>query len=175
LRSEAESSGRLHARGVVPFPLRTSRGRGVSQSPSGDALGGAAAWPLAVHAQQSAMPVIGFLDSRAADAMTSRLGAFRQGLKELGFAEGENVSVVYRWAGNRVDRLPELAAELVRRQATVIVTTGGPTTALAAKTATTSIPIVFLVGEDPVRLGLEGHQLRGCKILGKPPDWSRLS
>ena len=117
-------------------------------------IGGTAAWPLAARAQQAALPVIGFLDSRAADAMTSRLGAFRQGLKELGFAEGENVSVVYRWAENRVDRLPELAAELVRRQASVIVTTGGPTTALAAKTATTTIPIVFLVGEDPVRLGL---------------------
>ena len=70
-------------------------------------IGGTAAWPLAARAQQAALPVIGFLDSRAADAMTSRLGAFRQGLKELGFAEGENVSVVYRWAENRVDRLPE--------------------------------------------------------------------
>src|ERR1700722_7264197 len=77
---------------------------------------------LTARAQQPAMPVIGFLDSRAADAMTSRLGAFRQGLKELGFAEGENVSVVYRWAENRFDRLPELAAELVRRQATLLVT-----------------------------------------------------
>ena len=118
-------------------------------------LGGATVTsPLTARAQQPAMPVIGFLDSRAADAMTSRLGAFRQGLKELGFAEGENVSVVYRWAENRFDRLPELAAELVRRQATVIVTTGGPGVAFATKAATTTIPVVFGVADDPVRLGL---------------------
>ena len=117
------------------------------------------------------MPVIGFLDSRAADAMTSRLGAFRQGLKELGFAEGENVSVVYRWAENRFDRLPELAAELVRRQATVIVTTGGPAVAFATKAATTTIPVVFGVADDPVRLGLvaslarPGGTLTGINFL----------
>jgi putative tryptophan/tyrosine transport system substrate-binding protein len=116
--------------------------------------GSVAAWPLCVRAQQAAMPVIGFLDSRSSQAMATRLGAFRQGLKEVGLAEGENVAVVYRWAENRLDRLPEMAAELVRRQAAVIVTTGGPTAALAAKAVTTTIPIVFLVGEDPVRLGL---------------------
>jgi putative ABC transport system substrate-binding protein len=104
--------------------------------------------------------VIGFLDSRSSDAMGSRLGGFRQGLKELGFAEGENVAVAYRWAEDRLDRLPEMAAELVSRQPTVIVTTGGPTTALAAKAATTTIPIVFLVGEDPTRLGLVGSVAR---------------
>jgi putative tryptophan/tyrosine transport system substrate-binding protein len=143
--------------------------------------GAAAAWPLAAaRAQQPPMPVIGFLDSRAADAMASRLGAFRHGLKELGFAEGENVSVVYRWAENRVDRLPELAAELVGRQVTVIVTTGGPTTALAAKTATTTIPIVFLVGEDPVRLGLVGSltrpsgNLTGINLLANELEAKRL-
>jgi putative ABC transport system substrate-binding protein len=123
-------------------------------------LGGAAAWPLAARAQQPAMPVIGFLDSRSSDAMGSRLGGFRQGLKELGFAEGENVAVAYRWAEDRLDRLPEMAAELVSRQPTVIVTTGGPATALAAKAATTTIPIVFLVGEDPTRLGLVGSVAR---------------
>jgi putative tryptophan/tyrosine transport system substrate-binding protein len=114
----------------------------------------AAAWPPAAHAQQPAMPVIGFLDSRPPQAMASRLGAFRQGLKEAGFAEGENLSVVYRWAENRLDRLPELAAELVRRQVAVIVATGGPSSAFAAKATTTTIPIVFLVGEDPAKLGL---------------------
>jgi putative tryptophan/tyrosine transport system substrate-binding protein len=114
---------------------------------------GAAAWPLAARAQQAVMPVIGFLDSRSSDGMTSRLAAFRQGLKEVGFVEGENVTIIYRWAEDRVDRLPEMASELAR-QATVIVTTGGPPAAFAAKAATTTIPIVFLVGIDPTRLGL---------------------
>src|ERR1700719_569110 len=101
-------------------------------------VGGAAAgWPLAARAQQPAMPVIGFLDSRSSAAMGDRLGGFRQGLKEFGFVEGENVAVASRGAEDRRDRLPEIAAELVSRQPTVIVTTGGPTTAMAAKAATT--------------------------------------
>jgi putative ABC transport system substrate-binding protein len=118
-------------------------------------LGGAAvtAWPRMARAQAT-MPVIGFLDSRSSDAMTSRLVAFRQGLKEAGLAEGENVKIEYRWAENRADRLPEMAAELVRLRPTVIVTTGGASSALAAKAATTTIPVVFLVGEDPTRIGL---------------------
>src|SRR5262245_41067022 len=116
-------------------------------------LGGATVWPLAGRAQQSAMPVVGFLDSRSSDGMASRLASFRQGLTEVGLVEGENVTIIYRWAENRVDRLPEMASELAR-QATVIVTTGGPPAAFAAKAATTTIPIVFLVGEDPTRLGL---------------------
>jgi putative ABC transport system substrate-binding protein len=116
-------------------------------------LGGAAAWPLAARAQQPKLPVIGFLDSRSSDGMASRLAAFRQGLKEVGLVEGENVTITYRWAEDRVDRLPAMASELAR-QATVIVTTGGPPAAFAAKAATTTIPIVFLVGEDPTRLGL---------------------
>jgi putative ABC transport system substrate-binding protein len=116
--------------------------------------GSAAAWPFSVHGQQQPLPLVGFLDSRSPDALGSRLAAFRQGLKEMDFAEGENVTILYRWAENRIDRLPEMAAELVRRQAAVIVTSGGPTTALAAKAATATIPVVFLVGEDPTRLGL---------------------
>src|SRR5262249_61142553 len=123
-------------------------------------LGGAAvAWPLAARAQQATMPVIGLLDSRSSDGMASRLAAFRQGLKGVGLIEGENVTVVYRWAEDRLDRLPEMASELAR-EATVIVTTGGPPAALAAKAATTTIPIVFLVGEDPTRLGLVGSIAR---------------
>jgi len=116
-------------------------------------LGGpVAAWPLAARAQQ-AMPMVGFLASQLPDAVTDRLRGFRQGLKDTGYVEGENVAIVYRFAENQDDRLPALAAELVSRHVAVIATAGLPPT-LAAKAATTTIPIVFLVGDDPVRLGI---------------------
>jgi hypothetical protein len=113
----------------------------------------AAAWPLAAHAQQQpGMPVIGFLDSRSPDdAVASRLRAFRQGLKETGYVEGENVAIVFRWAENQLGRLPELAADLVRRQVAVI-TPAAASSILAAKAATSTIPIVFVTGE--VKRGL---------------------
>src|SRR5438876_1610289 len=142
-------------------------------------LGGAAAWPLAARAQQPAMPVIGVLDSRSSDGMTSRLASFRQGLKEVGLVEGENVAIIYRWGEDRVDRLPEMASELAQ-QATVIVTTGGPPAAFAAKAATTTIPIVFLVGEDPARLGLvtslarPSGNLTGINMLANELEAKRL-
>src|SRR5262245_47299908 len=116
-------------------------------------VGGAAAWPITGHAQQPAMPVVGFLNSTSLEGYRPMLHAFRQGLQASGYIDGRNVAIEYRWAQGRNDRLPEMAADLVRRQVAVIVAMD-TSSVLAARAATTTIPIVFYTGGDPVQLGL---------------------
>src|SRR5262245_66582263 len=131
--------------------------------------GAAAAWPLTAGATPT-MPVIGVLDPRSPEAVVDRLRALRQGLKGTGYAEGENVTIVYRWGENQIDRLPALATELVQRQVNLLVAVA-PSAVLAAKAATTTIPIVFVVVQDPVGLGLvaslsrPGGHLTGVNFL----------
>jgi putative tryptophan/tyrosine transport system substrate-binding protein len=140
----------------------------------------AAAWPLAARAQQPAMPVVGYLSARSPDDTWHLMEAFRRGLYEAGFVEGQNATIEYRWALGEQERLAGLASDLVRKPATVLVATGGESAALAAKAATSTIPIVFIIGGDPVKLGLAasysrpGANATGINILTSTLEPKRL-
>ena len=142
--------------------------------------GAAAAWPLAAHAQQPARPLVGFLSSFSSDANVRFIAAFRRGLNETGYIEGRNVILEFRWADNLYDRLPRLATELVAAGPSVIVAAGGAVAALAAKTATSAIPVLFVNGNDPVKLGLvaslsrPGGNLTGVSFFGNELGSKRL-
>ena len=143
-------------------------------------IGGAAAWPLAARAQQPLVPVVGFLSSLSAAALTGPVVAFRQGLASIGYEEGKNVAIEFRWAEGHYDLLPSLAAELVKQRPSVIVAVGGDPPSFAAKAATTTIPLVFMVGQDPVKLGLvaslsrPGGNATGINLLVAETESKRI-
>jgi putative tryptophan/tyrosine transport system substrate-binding protein len=144
-------------------------------------LGSAAAWPLAARAQQASVPIIGFMSSRAAPDSAYLVAAFRKGLGEAGYIEGQNVAIEFRWANGRYDQLPALAADLVKQNIAVLTAVGGEPSALAAKAATSTIPIVFTIGGDPMKIGLvatmnrPGGNATGVSLLAIEPEAKRLA
>jgi putative ABC transport system substrate-binding protein len=142
--------------------------------------GAAAAWPLAAHGQQRSMPLIAFLNSQSAAPFAHMLGGFRRGLRDAGFIEGQNIAIEYRWAEGQYDRLPALANDLIRQHPAVLVATGGEPVALAAKDATQAIPIVFIIGGDPVRqrlvatMNCPGGNVTGLTLLTTELEGKRL-
>jgi putative ABC transport system substrate-binding protein len=144
-------------------------------------LGGAAAWPLGAWAQQASLPIIGFMSSRAAADSAYLIAAFRKGLSEAGYIDGQNVTIEYRWADGRYDRLPALAGDLIKEKIAVLVAVGGEPSALAAKGATSTIPIVFTIGGDPMKIGLvasmnrPGGNATGVNLLAIEPEPKRLA